>query len=82
MGIAANYLPLFIYAVLITRGGTVKEEGQPVTDGTRHAPCQVLAESLQGWPAYWYLFVLFGPGLSALLHVISQFFLHDRYDRR
>ena len=29
IGIAANYLPLFIYAVLIARGGTVKEEGQP-----------------------------------------------------
>lgn len=27
--IAANYLPLLIYAVLISRGGTVKEEGQP-----------------------------------------------------
>jgi len=27
--IAANYIPLFIYAILIARGGTVKEEGQP-----------------------------------------------------
>jgi hypothetical protein len=27
--IAANYIPLFIYAVVIARGGTVKEEGQP-----------------------------------------------------
>jgi hypothetical protein len=27
--IAANYIPLFVYAVLIARGGTVKEEGQP-----------------------------------------------------
>ena len=29
IGIAANYFPLFIYAVVIARGGTVKEEGQP-----------------------------------------------------
>jgi hypothetical protein len=29
VAIAANYIPLFIYAVLIARGGTVKEEGQP-----------------------------------------------------
>ena len=27
--IAANYIPLFIYAVLIAKAGTVKEEGQP-----------------------------------------------------
>jgi hypothetical protein len=27
--IAANYIPLFIYAVIIARGGTAKEEGQP-----------------------------------------------------
>jgi hypothetical protein len=26
--IAANYIPLFIYAVMIARAGTVKEEGQ------------------------------------------------------
>ena len=29
VAIAANYIPLFIYALLIARGGTVKEEGQP-----------------------------------------------------
>jgi hypothetical protein len=29
IGIAANYVPMFIFAVLIARGGTVKEEGQP-----------------------------------------------------
>ena len=29
VSIAANYIPLFIYAVLIARGGTVKEEGHP-----------------------------------------------------
>jgi len=28
VGMAANYIPLFIYAVLIARGGTVNEEGQ------------------------------------------------------
>jgi hypothetical protein len=29
VSVAANYVPLFIYAVLIARGGTVQEEGQP-----------------------------------------------------
>ena len=29
VGIAANYVPLLIYAVAIARGGTVKQEGQP-----------------------------------------------------
>ena len=28
VGISANYVPLFIYAVAIVRGGTVKQEGQ------------------------------------------------------
>ena len=29
VSVAANYVPLFIYAVLIARGATVEEEGQP-----------------------------------------------------
>ncbi len=29
IGIALNYIPLFIYAVILARNGTVKEEGQP-----------------------------------------------------
>jgi hypothetical protein len=29
LAVAANYIPPFIYAVLIARGGTVKEEGEP-----------------------------------------------------
>ena len=29
LGIAVNYIPLFIYAVLIARAGTVKAEGEP-----------------------------------------------------
>ena len=29
LGIAANYIPLFIYAVLIARDGTVEREGRP-----------------------------------------------------
>jgi hypothetical protein len=29
LGIAANYIPLLIYAILIAKAGTVKEEGQP-----------------------------------------------------
>lgn len=30
VSIAVNYIPLFIYAVIIARGGTVKAEGEPV----------------------------------------------------
>lgn len=29
VSIAANYIPLFIYALLIARAGTVRQEGQP-----------------------------------------------------
>jgi hypothetical protein len=29
ISIAANYLPLFLYAVSIARAGTVKAEGEP-----------------------------------------------------
>ncbi len=29
LGLAANYVPLIIYAVLIARGGTVEKEGRP-----------------------------------------------------
>lgn len=29
VSIAVNYIPLFTYALLIAKGGTVKEEGQP-----------------------------------------------------
>ena len=29
LGASANYIPLLIYAILIARGGTIKEEGQP-----------------------------------------------------
>jgi len=29
VSIGVNYIPLFIYAVLISRAGTAKEEGQP-----------------------------------------------------
>src|SRR5512142_2765790 len=29
IGIAANYVPMFLYAVQIARAGTVKAEGQP-----------------------------------------------------
>jgi hypothetical protein len=29
VSVAANYIPLFIYAVLIARGGKVQEEAQP-----------------------------------------------------
>ena len=29
IGVGINYIPLFIYAVLLARSGTVKEEGQP-----------------------------------------------------
>jgi hypothetical protein len=33
--IGINYIPLFIYAVLIALGGTVKEEGQPENANAR-----------------------------------------------
>jgi hypothetical protein len=43
MGIATNYIPLFIYAVLIARGGTVKKEGQPeLARATRYGVQQVI----------------------------------------
>lgn len=29
LGIAANYVPLFVYAISIARGGTAKAEGEP-----------------------------------------------------
>ncbi len=29
VGIAANYVPLLIYAIAIARGGTAQQEGQP-----------------------------------------------------
>jgi hypothetical protein len=41
--IGANYVPLFIYAVLIARGGTVKEEGLPeVAHARRYGVQQVM----------------------------------------
>ena len=40
---AANYIPLFIYAVLIVKGGTVKGEGQPeLTNAKRYGVQQVI----------------------------------------
>lgn len=43
IGIAANYVPLFIYAVLIVRGGTVKEEGAPeIAHAKRYGLQQVI----------------------------------------
>jgi hypothetical protein len=29
IGVAANYVPLFVYAVIISRAGTVETEGRP-----------------------------------------------------
>jgi hypothetical protein len=41
--IGGNYIPLFIYAVLIARGGTVKEEGLPeVAHARRYGVQQVM----------------------------------------
>jgi hypothetical protein len=43
VGIAVNYVPLLIYAVLIARGGTVKEEGGPeVVRAKRYTIQQVI----------------------------------------
>jgi hypothetical protein len=35
VGIAANYIPLFLYAVSIARGGTAKVEGEPELPNAR-----------------------------------------------
>ena len=41
--IAANYIPLFIYAVLIAKAGTVKEEGQPeIANAKRYGIQQII----------------------------------------
>src|ERR1700675_1203627 len=43
LGIAANYIPLFIYAVLIARGGTAKAEGEPeIAHARRYGLQQVM----------------------------------------
>ena len=43
VGIAANYVPLFIYAVLIAKAGTVKEEGEPeIAHAKRYGVQQVI----------------------------------------
>jgi len=41
--IAANYVPLFIYAVLIAKAGTAKEEGQPeIVHAKRYGVQQII----------------------------------------
>ena len=43
VGIAANYVPLFIYAVMIAKAGTVKEEGEPeIAHAKRYGIQQVI----------------------------------------
>ena len=43
VGIAANYVPLFIYAVLIAKAGTGKEEGEPeIAHAKRYGIQQVI----------------------------------------
>jgi hypothetical protein len=43
VSIAANYIPLFIYAVLIARRGTVKQEGEPeIAHAKRYGVQQVI----------------------------------------
>ena len=43
VSIAANYVPLFIYAISIARGGTVKDEGQPeLAEAKRYGVQQVI----------------------------------------
>ena len=43
IGIAANYVPLFIYAFLIARAGTVKSEGEPeMAHARRYGTQQVI----------------------------------------
>lgn len=43
VGIAANYVPMFIYAVVIARAGTVQAEGRPeLANAKRYGVQQVM----------------------------------------
>ncbi len=58
IGIAINYIPLFIYAVMIARKGSVAEEGQPER-------ASVIKYSIQQ-------FIIFIPLLVALIAFIQE----------
>ena len=58
LGIGVNYVPLFIYAVLIARGGTVEQEGRPEM-------LHVKRYSLQQ-------FIIFVPFLVAVLALVQE----------
>lgn len=58
VSIAVNYIPLFIYAVLIARSGTVKEEGQPEL---AHVKCYSIQQA-----------IIFIPFVVALLAIIQE----------
>lgn len=58
IGMAANYVPLFIYTILIARAGTIQEEGQPELP-------QVKRYSLQQ-------VIIFVPFLVAALAVMQE----------
>ena len=58
MSVAVNYIPLFIYAVLIARSGTAKEEGQPELDHVKRYSIQQA--------------IIFIPFLVVLLAIIQE----------
>ncbi len=58
IGIAINYIPLFIYAILIARSGTAKEEGQPELAHVKRYSIQQL--------------IIFIPFLVAVLAIIQE----------
>jgi hypothetical protein len=58
VGIAANYVPLLIYAVLIARAGTVQQEGAPELARARRYGVQQI--------------VILVPGLVLLLALVQK----------
>jgi hypothetical protein len=66
IGIAANYIPLFIYSVMIAKGGTVQEEGQPELAHIKRYSVQQL--------------ILFIPFLVTVLTLVQE--SHQRRDEK
>ncbi len=58
IGMAANYIPLFIYAVLIARGGTVRAEGEPELQRVKRYTIQQM--------------IIFVPFLVAALAILQE----------
>ncbi len=58
IGMAANYVPLFIYTILIARAGTIQEEGQPELPQVKRYSIQQV--------------IIFVPFLVAVLAVMQE----------